>query len=96
MLIILVLLMYGFWFIVLFMMFDFWYMFILLIQYMLFFFIYINVLNVYVFCNMYDILWGIKGDDKLDVLFIVSIKDGQGKIDLFDEGDFNVQYEREM
>jgi chitin synthase len=51
---------------------------------------------VYAFCNTHDISWGTKGDDKAEKLPSVNTKDGQGKTDLPDEGDLNVQYEREV
>ena len=40
-----------------------WHMFTSLLQYLLISPSYINVLNVYAFCNIHDISWGTKGDD---------------------------------
>lgn len=57
---------------------------------------YVNVLNVYAFCNTHDISWGTKGDDKAEELPKVDTKDGKGKTDLPDEGDLNAQYEKEL
>jgi chitin synthase len=87
---------YGIWFIASLLMFDPWHMFTSLIQYVLLTPTYVNVLNVYAFCNTHDISWGTKGDDKAEKLPSVSTKDGSGKTDLPDEGDLNAQYEREL
>ncbi|KAI1085017.1 glycosyltransferase family 2 protein [Whalleya microplaca] len=87
---------YGLWLIASLMMFDPWHMITSFVQYMLLTPTYVNVLNVYAFCNTHDISWGTKGDDKADELPKVDTKDGKGKTDLPDEGDLNAQYEREL
>ncbi|KAI0012519.1 glycosyltransferase family 2 protein [Xylariaceae sp. FL0662B] len=87
---------YGLWLISSLMMFDPWHMITSFIQYLLLTPTYVNVLNVYAFCNTHDISWGTKGDDKADELPKVDTKDGKGKTDLPDEGDLNAQYEREL
>lgn len=87
---------YGIWLIASLLMFDPWHMFTSLIQYMLLTPTYINVLNVYAFCNTHDVSWGTKGDDKVEKLPSVNTKDGEGKTDLPDEGDLNAQYQREL
>jgi len=59
---------------------------------------YINILNVYAFCNTHDITWGTKGDDKAEKLPSATTKPG-GKVDVnipTDEGDLNSQYESEL
>ena len=59
---------------------------------------YINILNVYAFCNTHDITWGTKGDDKPEKLPTANLKPG-GKVDVDlpqDDGDLNMQYENEM
>lgn len=59
---------------------------------------YINILNVYAFCNTHDITWGTKGDDKAEKLPSANIKPG-GKVDVNipqDDGDLNAQYDAEM
>lgn len=59
---------------------------------------YINVLNIYAFCNTHDITWGTKGDDKAEKLPSAHLKPG-GKVDVNipqDDGDLNAQYEAEI
>ncbi|KAI9870362.1 MAG: Chitin synthase, class 1, partial [Watsoniomyces obsoletus] len=59
---------------------------------------YINVLNIYAFCNTHDITWGTKGDDKAEKLPSATVKP-DGKVDVQipqDDGDLNAQYEAEM
>lgn len=59
---------------------------------------YINILNVYAFCNTHDITWGTKGDDKAEKLPSVTTKPG-GKVDFdapSDDADLNTAYEKEI
>ena len=89
---------YLLWFIVSFLFFDPWHMFTSFIQYLLMTPTYINILNVYAFCNTHDITWGTKGDDKAEKLPSATLKPG-GKVDVnipTDDGDLNAQYEAEM
>ena len=68
------------------------------IQYLLLTPTYINILNVYAFCNTHDITWGTKGDDKAAKLPSANLKPG-GKVDVAipqDDGDLNAQYDAEM
>ena len=68
------------------------------IQYLLLTPTYINILNVYAFCNTHDITWGTKGDDKAEKLPIANLKPG-GKVEVNipqDDGDLNDQYDAEM
>ena len=68
------------------------------IQYLLLTPTYINVLNIYAFCNTHDITWGTKGDDKAEKLPSANLKPG-GKVDVNipqDDGDLNAQYEAEL
>jgi len=68
------------------------------IQYILLTPTYINVLNIYAFCNTHDITWGTKGDDKPEKLPSATLKPG-GKVDVEipqDDGDLNAQYEAEL
>jgi chitin synthase len=68
------------------------------IQYLLLTPTYINVLNIYAFCNTHDITWGTKGDDKPEKLPSAHVKP-DGKVDVEipqDDGDLNAQYEVEL
>lgn len=87
---------YGVWLVASLIMFDPWHMLTSLVQYVLLTPTYVNVLNVYAFCNTHDVSWGTKGDDKAEALPSVSTKDGTGKTDLPDEGDLDAQYMREL
>lgn len=87
---------YGLWLISSLLMFDPWHMVTSFIQYLALTPTYVNVLNVYAFCNTHDISWGTKGDDKAEELPTVDTKDGKGKTDLPDEGDLNASYEKEL
>jgi len=78
--------------------FDPWHMFTSFIQYLLLTPTYINILNVYAFCNTHDITWGTKGDDKPEKLPAANLKPG-GKVDVAipsDDADLNSQYEAEI
>src|ERR1700709_996638 len=89
---------YALWFVVSFLFFDPWHMFTSFIQYLLLTPTYLNILNVYAFCNTHDITWGTKGDDKAEKLPSATLKPG-GKVDVnipTDDGDLNAQYEAEM
>lgn len=89
---------YLLWFVVSFLFFDPWHMFTSFIQYLLLTPTYINILNVYAFCNTHDITWGTKGDDKAEKLPSATLKPG-GKVDVnipTDDTDLNSQYEAEM
>ena len=77
---------------------DPWHMFTCFLQYIVLTPTYINVLNIYAFCNTHDISWGTKGDDKAEKLPDVKIK-ADGKVDVTipqDDGDLNAQYEAEL
>lgn len=89
---------YVMWFIASFIFMDPWHMFTSFIQYILLTPTYINVLNIYAFCNTHDITWGTKGDDKAEKLPSAHLKPG-GKVDVNipqDDGDLNAQYEAEL
>lgn len=53
---------YALYFIALFMFLEPWHMFTLFLQYLLLSPSYVNVLNIYAFCNIDDVSWGTKGD----------------------------------
>ncbi|KAF7188378.1 Chitin synthase C [Pseudocercospora fuligena] len=77
---------------------DPWHMVTSFIQYLLLTPTYLNILNVYAFCNTHDITWGTKGDDKPEKLPAANLKPG-GKVDVAiptDDADLNTQYEEEL
>ena len=77
---------------------DPWHMITCFLQYLLLTPTYINILNVYAFCNTHDITWGTKGDDKPEKLPAANLKPG-GKVDVAiptDDADLNTQYESEL
>ena len=77
---------------------DPWHMATSFIQYLLLTPTYLNILNVYAFCNTHDITWGTKGDDKPEKLPAANLKPG-GKVDVAiptDDADLNTQYETEL
>ena len=89
---------YVMWFVISLLFFDPWHLFTSFIQYLLLTPTYINILNVYAFCNTHDITWGTKGDDKAAKLPSANLKPG-GKVDVNipqDDHDLNTQYEAEM
>ena len=89
---------YVLWFVISFLFFDPWHLFTSFIQYLLLTPTYINILNVYAFCNTHDITWGTRGDDKAPKLEVANLKPG-GKVDVNipqDDSDLNTQYEAEM
>jgi chitin synthase len=60
------------------------------LQYLLLTPTYVNILNVYAFCNTHDITWGTKGDDKAEP---------GGKVEVTiptDDADLDAQYEAEL
>ncbi|KAI1986776.1 hypothetical protein LOZ51_005937 [Ophidiomyces ophidiicola] len=89
---------YVLWLLASILFFDPWHMFTSFLQYILLTPTYINVLNIYAFCNTHDITWGTKGDDKAEKLPSANLKPG-GKVDVEipqDDGDLNAQYESEL
>ena len=89
---------YVMWFIASLLFFEPWHMFTCFVQYILLTPTYINVLNIYAFCNTHDVTWGTKGDDKAEKLPSANLKPG-GKVDVQipqDDGDLNAQYDTEI
>ena len=57
-----------------------WHMFTSMIQYLMLLPSFINILNVYAFCNLHDISWGTKGDNTVsDLGSVTAIKGKDGK-----------------
>ncbi|OJD26826.1 chitin synthase C [Blastomyces percursus] len=89
---------YVLWIVASLLFFDPWHMLTCFLQYILLTPTYINVLNIYAFCNTHDITWGTKGDDKAEKLPSANLKPS-GKVDVAipqDDGDLNAQYEAEL
>ncbi|GBC10518.1 hypothetical protein RclHR1_00970019 [Rhizophagus clarus] len=87
---------YGLYFIASFLFFEPYHMFHSFVQYMLLVPFYINVLNVYAFCNIHDVSWGTKGDPKKkvhDEKEKVDIKEGQSATVAMPE-NIDEEYER--
>jgi len=73
-------------------------MFTSFIQYLLLTPTYVNILNVYAFCNTHDITWGTKGDTVAPKLPNATLKP-TGGVDVLlptDDHDLNTQYEAEL
>lgn len=88
---------YILWFVISFLFFDPWHLFTSFIQYLLLTPTYINILNVYAFCNTHDITWGTKGDDKPAKLPSANLVDGKVAVDIpQDDGDLNHMYQQEL
>ncbi|KAK3173238.1 hypothetical protein OEA41_006567 [Lepraria neglecta] len=89
---------YILWIVISILFFDPWHIVTCFIQYLLLTPTYINILNVYAFCNTHDVTWGTRGDDKAEKLPSANLKPG-GKVDVNipqDDADLNTQYETEM
>lgn len=85
---------YALWIIVSFFFLDPWHMFTSFLQYLLMTPTYINVLNVYAFCNTHDLSWGTKGDTATPGRDIKTTKEGA-----FPKPSYthpNVQYDKEL
>ncbi|MCJ1224089.1 Chitin synthase, class 2 [Toensbergia leucococca] len=79
---------FGLYFVASFMYMDPWHMFTSFPQYLLIMSSYINILNVYAYCNWHDVSWGTKGSDKADALpSVTTTKEGNGKTALIEEPD---------
>ncbi|KAI8612913.1 chitin synthase-domain-containing protein [Chytriomyces sp. MP71] len=92
---------YGVYFIASFMFLDPWHMITSMLQYLLLMPSFINILMVYAFCNIHDVSWGTKGDNKApsDHGAVVAVKGPEGKDYFFaelpnDQSDINALYER--
>lgn len=85
---------YVLWLVVSLLFFDAWHMFTSFIQYLLLTPTYINVLNVFAFCNTHDLSWGTKGDNS--VPSGGSASSGKTKEYSIAIPDPNLQYEEEL
>ncbi|CAG8677007.1 12769_t:CDS:2, partial [Cetraspora pellucida] len=88
---------YGLYIFASFLFFDPWHMFTSLGQYLLLVPFYINILNVYAFCNVHDVSWGTKGDTAtVKNLGTVAAPGKEGKVDVeapVDQKDINAAYD---
>ncbi|KAI8150386.1 chitin synthase 1 [Fennellomyces sp. T-0311] len=91
---------YVMYFVASFMFLDPWHMFTSFIQYIFISPSYTNILNVYAFCNIHDVSWGTKGDNKIntDLGVVKASKDDSGdhtaEIDMpTEQKDMNEAYE---
>ena len=78
---------YGLYFVCSFLYMDPWHMFTSFPAYMATQSSYINILNVYAFCNWHDVSWGTKGSDKADALPSAKTQTGDGKEAVIEEID---------
>jgi len=78
---------YGLYFVASFLYLDPWHMFTSFPAYMLIMSSYVNILNVYAYCNWHDVSWGTKGSDKADVLPSATTQKGDGKSVVIEEVD---------
>ncbi|WWD18233.1 hypothetical protein CI109_102683 [Kwoniella shandongensis] len=80
---------------------DPWHMLTSFLQYLLLAPSYINVLNVYAFCNVHDVSWGTKGSDKVhdDLGVVKSSADNKNEVDVdvpIEQQDINAMYAAEL
>lgn len=90
---------YALYFVMSFLYFEPWHMFTSFLQYMLISPSYINVLNVYAFCNIHDISWGTKGDtaQKMDLGVAKTNQAGKLEVDIpTQEMDIDSSYMNEI
>jgi chitin synthase len=85
---------YVLWFVVSFLFFDPWHMFTSFLQYLLMTPTYINILNVYAFCNTHDLSWGTKGDSAAPGGG--PVKSGENEKFKIEVPDPNIQYGEEL
>lgn len=78
---------FGLYFVASFMYLDPWHMFTSFPAYMLIMSSYVNILNVYAYCNWHDVSWGTKGSDKVDVLPSAKTEKGEDKSIIVEEID---------
>ncbi|KAK8865591.1 hypothetical protein IAR55_000735 [Kwoniella newhampshirensis] len=78
-----------------------WHMITSFLQYLLLAPSYVNVLNVYAFCNVHDVSWGTKGSDKVhdDLGVVKSSGDNKNEVDVdvpIEQQDINAMYAAEL
>ncbi|KAI8621113.1 chitin synthase-domain-containing protein [Chytriomyces sp. MP71] len=88
---------YGMYLVSSFLYFEPWHMFTSFLQYLLLLPSYVNILNVYAFCNLHDVSWGTKGDNttNADLGLVKAVqKDGKDivEVEVTDQNDANAAY----
>ena len=78
---------FGLYFVASFMYMDPWHMFTSFPAYLAVQSSYINILNIYAFCNWHDVSWGTKGSDKADALPSAKTTKSEGKDAVIEEVD---------
>ncbi|KAF9928600.1 Chitin synthase, class 1 [Linnemannia zychae] len=87
---------YGLYFFASFIFLEPWHMFHSFIQYLFMVPSYVNILNVYAFCNIHDISWGTKGDTSVATDLGVAKKTAEGGVEVnvpTDSHDINNAYD---
>ncbi|KAI8347942.1 glycosyltransferase family 2 protein [Mortierella sp. GBAus27b] len=87
---------YGLYFFASFLFLEPWHMFHSFFQYLFMVPSYVNILNVYAFCNIHDISWGTKGDTSVATDLGVAKKTGEGNVEVdvpTDSHDINNAYD---
>ncbi|KAF9143783.1 Chitin synthase, class 1 [Mortierella sp. GBA39] len=87
---------YGLYFFASFLFMEPWHMFHSFIQYLFMVPSYVNILNVYAFCNIHDISWGTKGDTSVATDLGVAKKTAEGGVEVdvpTDSLDINNAYD---
>ncbi|KAF9996179.1 Chitin synthase, class 1 [Entomortierella chlamydospora] len=90
---------YGLYFLASFIFFEPWHMFHSFLQYLFMVPSYVNILNVYAFCNIHDISWGTKGDTSVATDLGVAKKTAEGGVEVAvptDSQDINNAYEEAL
>ncbi|KAJ3029489.1 UNVERIFIED_CONTAM: Chitin synthase, class 2 [Siphonaria sp. JEL0065] len=93
---------YGIYFLCSFLYLEPWHMFTSLLQYLLLLPSYVNILNVYAFCNLHDVSWGTKGDNvqEGDLGVAKTTKDGGKAVAEVevpsDRNDINTGYDKHI
>ncbi|KAF9196745.1 Chitin synthase, class 1 [Haplosporangium sp. Z 27] len=90
---------YGLYFFASFLFFEPWHMFHSFLQYLFMVPSYVNILNVYAFCNIHDISWGTKGDTSVPTDLGVAKKTAEGGVEVdvpTDSQDINNAYDEAL
>ncbi|CAG8527600.1 2889_t:CDS:2 [Paraglomus occultum] len=90
---------YGLYFVASALFFEPWHMFTSFIQYMFLVPFYVNILNVYAFCNTHDVSWGTKGDNSSKNDLGTVTASGKGTIEIevpTEQKDLNALYDEAL